>query len=183
MDKENNIFEGYEPVIGLEVHVQLNTNTKLFCGCSTKFTRKPNTNTCPVCLGLPGVLPVLNVKAFEKAIKTALALNCEIKESSIFERKHYYYPDLPKNFQISQYEIPLSENGWLVINRENDVKKIGIKRVHIEEDAGKLVHPEGKNYSLVDLNRTGIPLMEIVTMPDIYSPADAYLYLTSLKKI
>ncbi len=167
----------FEPVIGLEVHVQLDTKTKAFCGCATQFGAAANINTCPVCLGLPGSLPVLNKKIFEYAIKVALALNCTINENTKFDRKNYFYPDLPKNYQISQYDLPISENGFIAI-KEN---KIRIKRVHIEEDAGKLIHE--KEYSLVDFNRTGTPLLEIVTEPDITSALDAQEYLKELKSI
>lgn len=173
----------YETVIGLEVHLQLATETKAFCGCSTKFGSKANSHTCPVCLGFPGSLPVLNEKAFFYSIKVALALNCAIQDLIKFDRKNYYYPDLPKNFQISQYDMPLSYNGSLEITSGQGRKKIRIKRVHLEEDAGKLVHPEKANYSLVDFNRAGMPLLEIVTEPDIGSPQEAYDYLTALKSI
>ena len=173
----------YEVVIGLEVHVHLKTESKMFCSCSTEFGAEPNTHTCPVCQGMPGVLPVMNRKAIELALKSALALNCEIMPKSVFSRKNYFYPDLPKNYQISQYDMPLAEHGWLEIPG----KKISIKRVHLEEDAGKLVHSgegiEGSVYSLVDLNRTGVPLLEIVTEPDIESPEQAFQYLTNLKQI
>lgn len=179
----------YEPVIGLEVHVQLSTNSKVFCCCSTKFGSEPNTLTCPVCLGLPGVLPVLNKKALEYIVRTGLSLNCEISNYSKFDRKTYFYPDLPKNFQISQYDMPIAKDGYLIIKYNGIQKKIGINRVHLEEDAGKLVHISKKGRiaeseeSLVDLNRTGIPLMEIVTAPDIGSSDEAYEYLVSLKNI
>ncbi len=175
----------YETVIGLEVHLQLNTLTKAFCGCSTKFGQKPNSQTCPVCLGLPGSLPVLNEAAFLSGIKVALALNCGIQSLIKFDRKNYYYPDLPKNYQISQYDMPLAYNGFVDIpaNLTGLPKRIRILRVHLEEDAGKLIHPEGEGYSLVDLNRTGMPLLEIVTEPDISSPQEAYDYLTRLKSI
>jgi aspartyl-tRNA(Asn)/glutamyl-tRNA(Gln) amidotransferase subunit B len=171
----------YEIVIGLEVHTQLKTNSKLFCGCATAFGAQPNTQTCPVCLGMPGVLPVMNKKAFEYAIKVGLALNCAIAPTTKFDRKNYFYPDLPKNYQISQYDIPIAQKGWLEIKD----KKIGITRVHLEEDSGKLVHPDGENvdYSLVDLNRAGVPLAEIVSNPEITSPEDAYQYLIALKSI
>ena len=173
----------YETVIGLEVHLQLATKTKAFCGCSTKFGQQPNSQTCPVCLGFPGSLPVLNEEAFNSAIKVALALSCQIQDLVKFDRKNYYYPDLPKNFQISQYDMPLSYDGLLDISSGDSKKRIRIKRVHLEEDAGKLIHPEDENYSLVDYNRTGIPLLEIVTEPDISSPQEAYDYLTKLKSI
>jgi aspartyl-tRNA(Asn)/glutamyl-tRNA(Gln) amidotransferase subunit B len=169
----------YETVIGLEVHLQLATKTKAFCGCSTKFGARANSQVCPVCLGFPGSLPVLNEEAFRFAIKVALALNCKIQSLIKFDRKNYYYPDLPKNFQISQYDMPLSYDGFIDIA----AKKIRIKRVHMEEDAGKLMHPEGESYSLVDYNRGGMPLLEIVTEPDLNSPQEAYDYLTKLKSI
>ena len=179
----------YESVIGLEIHVQLSTLSKVFCGCSTKFGKEPNTLICPVCLGLPGVLPVLNQKALEYTVKTGLALNCEISSYSKFDRKTYFYPDLPKNFQISQYDMPIAMNGYLVITNREFQKRIEIIRVHLEEDAGKLVHIskngriEESEESLVDFNRTGIPLMEIVTAPDINSTDEAYEFLTALKNI
>ena len=173
----------YETVIGLEVHLQLSTNTKAFCGCSTEFGRAPNSQTCPVCLGFPGSLPVLNEEAFLHSIRVALALNCKIQGLIKFDRKNYYYPDLPKNFQISQYDMPLAYDGAVEIPSGAGRKKIRIKRVHLEEDAGKLIHPERSGYSLVDYNRSGMPLLEIVTEPDINSPAQAYDYLTKLKSI
>jgi aspartyl-tRNA(Asn)/glutamyl-tRNA(Gln) amidotransferase subunit B len=171
----------YEAVIGLEVHVHLKTKSKAFCGCSTEYGREPNSQTCPVCLGFPGALPVFNRKAMEYAIKTALALNCKIQRSSRFDRKNYFYPDLPKNYQISQYELPLSVDGFLDIVVEGKPKRIGIIRLHLEEDAGKLIHKD--RVSLVDFNRAGIPLIEIVTRPDIHSPQEAYEYLTCLRSI
>jgi aspartyl-tRNA(Asn)/glutamyl-tRNA(Gln) amidotransferase subunit B len=174
---------GYDTVIGLEVHLQLATATKAFCGCSTKFGQRPNSQTCAVCLGFPGSLPVLNEKAFLYAIKVALALNCRIQDLIKFDRKNYYYPDLPKNFQISQYDMPLSYDGFVEIASGGKQKRIRIKRVHLEEDAGKLVHPAHTDYSLVDFNRSGIPLLEIVTEPDISSAQEAYDYLTALKSI
>lgn len=175
----------YETVIGLEVHLQLKTNTKVFCGCATIFGQRPNSQTCPVCLGFPGTLPVLNEAAFLLALKVALALNCSIQKTIKFDRKNYYYPDLPKNFQISQYDMPLSYEGFVDIGVEGDAKRkrIRVTRVHLEEDAGKLIHPEEGGYSLVDYNRTGMPLLEIVTEPDINSPQEAYDYLTKLKSI
>lgn len=173
----------YETVIGLEVHAQLLTETKAFCGCRAKFGLPPNSSTCPVCLGLPGALPVLNEKAFRFALKTALALDCEIQKNVKFDRKNYYYPDLPKNFQISQYDLPFAFKGHLEIENKGVKKKIGITRVHLEEDAGKLIHNAQAGMSYVDLNRAGTPLLEIVSEPDIRSPEEASLYLESLKAI
>lgn len=172
----------YDVVIGMEVHAQLKTKTKMFCFCLNLFGEKPNTHMCPVCLGLPGVLPVINKKAVEFTIKTGLALNCEISSFSIFHRKNYYYPDLPKNYQISQYDLPLCKNGYIEIKSNQGLKKVRIRRIHLEEDAGKLLHIS-KEYSAVDLNRTGVPLMEIVTEPDLSSPEEAYNYLTKLRSI
>ena len=171
----------YEPVIGLEVHVQLKTKTKVFCGCSSAFGNEPNTQVCPVCLGFPGSLPVLNRMALEYSVKVGLALNCSVQDFIKFDRKHYYYPDLPKNFQISQYDLPISKNGCLDIEINGQTKRIGVRRAHLEEDAGKLIHKE--DVSLIDYNRTGQPLLEIVSEPDINSPEEAYEYLNDLKAI
>jgi aspartyl-tRNA(Asn)/glutamyl-tRNA(Gln) amidotransferase subunit B len=173
----------FEPVIGLEVHAQLKTKSKIFCGCSTVFGAPPNTNTCQVCLGMPGVLPVLNKKVVEYTMKMALATHCTIISPNRFARKNYFYPDLPKGYQISQFELPIAEHGWLEIESGGKKKRIGITRIHMEEDAGKLVHDEQKPVSYVDLNRTGVPLMEIVSEPDIRSPEEATAYLKKLHAI
>jgi aspartyl-tRNA(Asn)/glutamyl-tRNA(Gln) amidotransferase subunit B len=176
----------YEAVIGLEVHAELLTASKMFCGCSTKFGALPNTQTCPVCLGMPGVLPVINRRGVEFAIRTALALNCTLAPMSRFARKNYFYPDLPKNYQISQYELPLSEQGHIDVTLDGRRARVGIRRVHLEEDTGKLVHAgimEVAESSLVDFNRCGVPLMEIVSEPDIRTPEEAAEYLRQLRAI
>jgi aspartyl-tRNA(Asn)/glutamyl-tRNA(Gln) amidotransferase subunit B len=173
----------YEAVIGLEVHAQLQTNTKIFCGCETRFGEEANTRTCPVCIGMPGVLPVLNRKALEYTIKTGLATHCTISSSSRFARKNYFYPDLPKGYQISQYELPICERGHVEIVVDGNVKRIGLTRIHMEEDAGKNLHMAEGNASLVDLNRAGTPLMEIVSEPDIRTADEAAEYLKKLRAI
>lgn len=176
----------YETVIGLEVHVELKTNSKIFCGCSTEFGSAPNTNVCPVCLGLPGVLPVINKKVVEYAIRAGLALNCKIAGYSKFDRKNYYYPDLPKNFQTSQYDLPIAEHGWLDIEVDGRTKRIGITRIHMEEDAGKLVHAgtiTTSDTTCVDYNRTGVPLIEIVSEPELRTPEEARAYMEKMRTI
>jgi len=176
----------YEPVIGLEVHAQLLTKTKIFCGCSTRFGDQPNSNVCPVCLGLPGTLPVLNRRAVEMGIRAALAMHCTVHEHSRFARKNYFYPDLPKGYQISQYELPLATGGWIEIEHEGRIERIGITRLHLEEDAGKSLHdgfPDSDERTYVDYNRCGTPLSEIVSEPDMRSPDEAYAYLTTLRQI
>jgi aspartyl-tRNA(Asn)/glutamyl-tRNA(Gln) amidotransferase subunit B len=176
----------YTTIIGLEVHVQLSTASKLFCGCSTRFGAEPNTQTCPICIGMPGTLPVMNRQAYQLALKTALALNCQIPSFTKWDRKQYYYPDLPKNYQISQYDLPMSQHGYLDISDPKDQfepKRVRILRAHLEEDAGKMLHDEvaGKADSLIDLNRTGTPLLEIVSEPDMRSSAEAKAFLNELK--
>jgi aspartyl-tRNA(Asn)/glutamyl-tRNA(Gln) amidotransferase subunit B len=173
----------FVPVIGLEVHAQLKTRTKIFCGCSTAFGAPPNTHTCPVCLGMPGVLPMLNRKVVDFSIKMALATHCTVQKESRFARKNYFYPDLPKGYQISQYEMPLATGGWLEIEIDGRTRRIGITRIHMEEDAGKLIHDPHRPISRVDLNRTGVPLMEIVSEPDLRSAAAAGEYLRRLRAI
>ena len=173
----------FEPVIGLEIHAQLLTDSKIFCGCSTKFGASPNSHTCQICLGMPGVLPVLNKKVVEYTIKMGLATHCRINETCNFARKNYFYPDLPKGYQISQYANPLAEHGYVDIELENGRKRVGITRIHMEEDAGKLLHDEHNPSSYVDLNRTGVPLIEIVSEPDIRSAEEAAAYLRRLHEI
>jgi aspartyl-tRNA(Asn)/glutamyl-tRNA(Gln) amidotransferase subunit B len=180
------VLAKYEPVIGLEVHVQLLTNSKIFCGCSTRFGDAPNSNVCPVCLGLPGTLPVLNKRVVEMATRASLALNCKVHERSRFARKNYFYPDLPKGYQISQYELPLATGGWIEVEHDGAKKRIGITRLHLEEDAAKNLH-EGFSQSAtkayIDYNRCGTPLCEIVSEPDMRAPEEAYAYLTTLRQI
>ena len=177
----------YEAVIGLEIHSELKTNTKIFCGCATTFGAEQNTHVCPVCLGLPGVLPVINRRVVEYAIKAGIALNCTINKFSKFDRKNYYYPDLPKNFQTSQYDLPIAEHGYVDIETENGKKRIRITRIHMEEDAGKLVHAgatiKDSATSNVDYNRTGMPLIEIVSEPDMSTPQEARAYMEKIKSI
>ncbi|MGH9532450.1 MAG: Asp-tRNA(Asn)/Glu-tRNA(Gln) amidotransferase subunit GatB, partial [Terriglobales bacterium] len=176
----------YEPVIGLEVHVQLLTQSKIFCSCSAKFGAPPNTQVCSICLGMPGSLPVLNRTAVEYAVRAAMALGCRINQTSIFARKNYFYPDLPKGYQISQYDRPLAEHGAIEIAVHGGRKRIGITRLHLEEDAGKSLHegfPDSAERTYLDLNRCGTPLIEIVSEPEIASPDEAYEYLTRLKEI
>jgi aspartyl-tRNA(Asn)/glutamyl-tRNA(Gln) amidotransferase subunit B len=180
------VLAKYEPVIGLEVHVQLLTNSKIFCGCSTRFGDAPNSNTCPVCLGLPGTLPVLNKRVVEMATRASLALNCTVHEHSRFARKNYFYPDLPKGYQISQYERPLATGGWIEVEHDGTRKRIGITRLHLEEDAAKNLHEgfsESSAKAYIDYNRCGTPLCEIVSEPDMRAPDEAYAYLTTLRQI
>jgi aspartyl-tRNA(Asn)/glutamyl-tRNA(Gln) amidotransferase subunit B len=180
------VLERYEAVIGLEVHAQLETATKAFCGCSTRFGDSPNTNVCPVCLGLPGALPVLNRRATELAVRAALALHCQVQERSRFARKNYFYPDLPKGYQISMYELPLATGGWLEIDLDAARKRVGITRLHLEEDAAKAMHegfPDSDRNTYIDFNRCGVPLIEIVSEPDLRSPGEAQAYLNALKQM
>jgi aspartyl-tRNA(Asn)/glutamyl-tRNA(Gln) amidotransferase subunit B len=180
------VLAKYETVIGLEVHVQLLTNSKIFCGCATRFGDPPNTNVCPVCLGLPGTLPVLNKRAVELAMRASLALNCTVHEHSRFARKNYFYPDLPKGYQISQYELPLATQGWIEIDHAGEKKRIGITRLHLEEDAAKNLHEgfsESATKAYIDYNRCGTPLSEIVSEPEMRAPEEAYAYLTTLRQI
>ena len=181
-----NAMARYEAVIGLEVHAQLETHTKAFCGCSTEFGAAPNSNTCPVCLALPGALPVLNKRALELALRASMAIHCRIQERSRFARKNYFYPDLPKGYQISMYELPLATGGWIEIAVDGQKKRIGITRLHMEDDAGKSLHEgfaDSDRWSYIDLNRSGVPLIEIVSEPDLRTPAEAYAYLNTLKQI
>ena len=173
----------FEPVIGLEVHAQLKTETKIFCRCSTSFGAPPNTHTCPVCLGMPGTLPVLNKKVVEYTICMAIATHCSVERESRWARKNYFYPDLPKGYQISQYELPIAQNGFIDIEMDGVIKRIGITRIHIEEDAGKLSHDPVRPLSMIDLNRAGMPLIEIVSEPDMRSPEEAGTYLRQLRTI
>jgi aspartyl-tRNA(Asn)/glutamyl-tRNA(Gln) amidotransferase subunit B len=181
------ILAKYQPVIGLEVHVQLLTETKAFCGCINRYGGEPNSHVCPVCLGLPGALPVLNRHAVELAVLAARAINCEIRETSVFSRKNYFYPDLPKGYQISQFDLPLAEHGWIdVPDALGETKRIGITRLHMEEDAGKSLHDgfaDSVSRTYIDLNRCGTPLIEIVSEPDLRTPDEAFEYLTRLKEI
>jgi len=173
----------YEVVIGLEVHAQLKTESKIFCSCSTRFGVEPNENTCPVCTGMPGMLPVLNARAVEYAVKMALAVDCRVNRRSLFARKNYFYPDLPLGYQISQFELPVAEHGHVDIHTDKGVKRIGITRIHMENDAGKNIHSQADNASYVDLNRAGVPLIEIVSEPDMRSAEEAVAYLKSLRAI
>ncbi len=173
----------YETIIGLEIHVELKTNTKIFCNCSTEFGAEPNANTCPVCLGLPGTLPVINEEVVNMAVKAGHAINCDINQLNKFDRKNYFYPDLPKAYQISQFDMPICIDGNVDIDTENGKKRIRINRIHMEEDAGKLVHMEYEPFTLIDYNRVGVPLIEIVTEPDIRSIDEAIIFLKTLKSI
>jgi aspartyl-tRNA(Asn)/glutamyl-tRNA(Gln) amidotransferase subunit B len=173
----------YDIVIGLEIHAELKTRSKIFCGCKNEFGGEPNTNCCPVCLGMPGTLPVLNKKALEYGIKAGLAMNCSISKFSKLDRKNFFYPDMPKAYQISQYDLPICTDGYVNIEVGEKIKKIGIERIHIEEDAGKLIHDPYGQGSLIDHNRCGVPLIEIVTRPDVRSPEEARILLETIKSI
>ena len=173
----------FEAVIGLEIHAQMATKSKLFCNCPTSFGADPNEHTCPVCLGLPGALPVLNEQVQEFAVQLGLATHCEIRLDSQFARKNYFYPDLPKAYQISQYDRPICERGWVMIDTKSGAKRIGITRIHIEEDAGKLVHESAGESSFVDFNRAGTPLLEIVSEPDLRTPEEAKTYMEKLHSL
>lgn len=173
----------YETIVGLEIHAELKTKTKIFCSCSTKFGSRPNENTCPVCLGLPGTLPVVNEEVINLAVKAGIALKCKINQISKMDRKNYFYPDLPKAYQISQFNLPICKDGYIEINSKEKIKKVRLNRIHIEEDAGKLIHSENEAYSLIDYNRAGIPLIEIVTEPDLRSAEEAVAFLKALKEI
>ncbi len=181
--REAGVTTEFEAVIGLEVHAQLKTKTKIFCSCSTQFGNAPNTNTCPVCLGMPGTLPVLNRQVVNFAIRTALATAGALAPTSVFARKNYFYPDLPKGYQISQYELPISLGGFLEIEIDNEPRRVGLTRIHMEEDAGKNIHEAGADYSLVDFNRAGVPLLEIVSEPDLRSPEEAGAYMRALRTL
>src|ERR1700688_1555754 len=186
MGLSQELLDKYEPVIGLEVHVQLLTKSKIFCGCSTRFGDAPNSSTCPICVGLPGTLPVLNKRVVEMATLASLALHCEVHEHSRFARKNYFYPDLPKGYQISQYELPLATGGWIEVEHDGAKKRIGIARLHLEEDAAKNLHEgfsESATKAYIDYNRCGTPLSEIVSEPDMRAPEEAYAYLTTLRQI
>lgn len=175
----------YEPVIGMEIHSELMTEAKVFCTCSQRFGERANSQVCPICIGMPGVLPVLNKTAFEYALRTAIALNCEIREVTTFDRKNYYYPDLPKNYQVSQNYAQLAVNGWIDIDVNGSKKRVGINNVHLEEDAGKLLHPvtPGSDYSLVDLNRSGVTLLETVTEPDMRNVDEAEAFMNTFRNL
>src|SRR4051794_22369628 len=173
----------WQPVIGLEVHAQLLTRSKIFCGCSTAFGAEPNHHTCQVCLGMPGVLPVLNEKVVEFAVRTGLALGCEIRRTSVWSRKNYFYPDLPKGYQITQYDLPICEHGKLAVDVGETTREIRVRRIHMEEDAGKNVHDQSATQSLVDLNRAGVPLMEIVSEPDLRTAEEAAEYMKALRDV
>ncbi|MGC8858541.1 MAG: Asp-tRNA(Asn)/Glu-tRNA(Gln) amidotransferase subunit GatB, partial [Ignavibacteria bacterium] len=177
----NDIMKKYQPVIGLEIHAQMKTKSKAFCSCSTSFRAAPNSNVCPICLGHPGCLPVLNEELVNFGIKMGLATNCKIRERSIFARKNYFYPDLTKGYQITQYETPLCYDGFIQLKLQNGIeKKVGITRIHLEEDAGKSIHDFSDNETIIDFNRCGVPLIEIVSEPDMNSPEEAVLYVQKI---